>query len=158
MEDYWVVKLDSSGLIQWQKSYGGTNNDAARQIQQTMDGGFILSGYTLSNNIDVSGNHGSEDYWVVKLASITSINLADRKTYFNLYPNPTSRSIQLEVSEGELDQIKIIGVLDNRLISVDNYVNGNQKNIDVSTLPEGIYFVQIKTAEGILTKKIIVRR
>jgi len=67
--DYWVVKLNSLGIIEWQKSLGGTEDDIARSVQQTSDGGYIIAGYTFSNNGDVSGNHGSYDYWVVKLDS-----------------------------------------------------------------------------------------
>ncbi|MGB4230357.1 MAG: hypothetical protein WBJ63_07370 [Bacteroidales bacterium] len=67
--DYWVVKLDSSGTIQWQKCLGGTDNDEAKSIQQTSDGGYIVAGETWSNDGDVSGNHGIVDSWIVKLNS-----------------------------------------------------------------------------------------
>src|SRR4051794_1392598 len=53
--------------ITWQKSLGGTDNDIANSIQQTTDGGYIVAGETQSTNGDVTGNHGSYDYWVVKL-------------------------------------------------------------------------------------------
>ena len=65
--DYWVVKLDNSGTIQWQKALGGSGNDEAHSIQQTYDGGYIVSGTSGSNDGDVTGNHGGSDYWVVKL-------------------------------------------------------------------------------------------
>jgi hypothetical protein len=65
--DYWMVKLSSLGTIEWQKSLGGTYNDQAQSIQQTIDGGYIVAGYSYSNDGDVSGNHGAHDYWVVKL-------------------------------------------------------------------------------------------
>jgi hypothetical protein len=73
--DYWVVKLDSSGDIQWQKCLGGSNIDCASSIQQTSDEGFIVAGYAYSNNGDVSGNHGSFDYWVVKLIINTETDI-----------------------------------------------------------------------------------
>ncbi|HHZ64519.1 MAG TPA: hypothetical protein EYN51_03310, partial [Flavobacteriales bacterium] len=65
--DYWVVKLDVSGNISWQKSLGGSNTDWAYSIQQTTDGGYIVAGYSESNDGDVTGNHGTSDYWIVKL-------------------------------------------------------------------------------------------
>ena len=65
--DYWIVKLDPSGNITWQKSLGGSGNDEARSIQQTTDGGYIVAGYSDSNDGDVTGNHGASDYWIVKL-------------------------------------------------------------------------------------------
>lgn len=69
--DYWVVKLNSSGGITWQKNYGGSGEDYAESIRQTADGGFIVAGYTYSSaNGDVTGtSHGSLDYWVVRLDS-----------------------------------------------------------------------------------------
>jgi len=65
--DYWIVKLDASGTIQWQKSLGGSSNDNANFIQQTSDGGYIIAGESNSNDGDVTGNHGNFDYWIVKL-------------------------------------------------------------------------------------------
>jgi len=67
MWDYWIVKLDSSGNLTWQKSLGGTNNDVAYFIQQTDDGGYVISGYSESNDGDVAGNNGARDYWIVRL-------------------------------------------------------------------------------------------
>jgi len=67
--DFWVVKLDGNGNIQWQKCLGGSTHDAPFSIQQTSDGGYIVAGCTYSNDGDVSGNHGKDDFWVVKLDS-----------------------------------------------------------------------------------------
>jgi hypothetical protein len=66
-EDYWIVKLDAIGNISWQKCFGGSSADYGSEIQQTTDGGYIVAGFTLSNNGDVSGNHGLYDCWVIKL-------------------------------------------------------------------------------------------
>ncbi len=65
--DAWIVKLDSNGVIQWQKSLGGTSMDGAGSIKQTAEGGYIIAGGSKSNNGDVSGNHGGDDGWIVKL-------------------------------------------------------------------------------------------
>ncbi len=72
-EDYWVVKLDSSGAIQWQKTYGGSKDDEARSIIQTSDGGYIVAGYSNSTDGDVTGNKGGFDHWIVKLDNTGSI-------------------------------------------------------------------------------------
>ncbi len=71
--DFWVVKLNGSGAIQWQKCLGGSFEEQAYSIQQTTDGGYIVSGLTGSNDGDVIGNHGSSDYWVVKLSNVGAI-------------------------------------------------------------------------------------
>ncbi|UOK41786.1 MULTISPECIES: T9SS type A sorting domain-containing protein [Flavobacterium] len=72
--DYWVIKLTNSGSIDWKKSFGGTGNEIADSIVQTTDGGYIIAGTSSSNNGDVSENHGSSDYWIVKLNSIGVID------------------------------------------------------------------------------------
>ena len=65
--DYWIIKLDSTGNLQWEKSYGGSDNERSTAVQQTLDGGYIATGLSYSNDGDVGGNNGSDDFWVVKL-------------------------------------------------------------------------------------------
>lgn len=65
--DYWVVKVDASWSIQWQKNLGGSLAEIAGKLLQTTDGGYLLSGTSTSSNADVSGNYGSSDIWMVKL-------------------------------------------------------------------------------------------
>lgn len=67
--DLWLVKLDSLGNLQWQRSFGGTQQDLGRSVLQTADKGYLVCGVTLSNNGDVSGNHGLEDAWLIKTDS-----------------------------------------------------------------------------------------
>jgi uncharacterized delta-60 repeat protein len=71
--DAWVVKLNASGDIMWQKCLGGSYEDSVYSIQQTSDGGYIAAGSTNSNNGDVIGNHGRYDAWVVKLNALGGI-------------------------------------------------------------------------------------
>jgi hypothetical protein len=65
--DYWIVKLDEASNILWEKSFGGTSSEEALSIDQTTDGGYIVAGYSYSIDGDVSGNHGNDDYWILKL-------------------------------------------------------------------------------------------
>jgi len=65
--DYWVVKVDSSGNIEWSKCLGGSSVEFADGIDIAKDSGYFCQGYTGSNDGDVTGNHGFYDYWVVKL-------------------------------------------------------------------------------------------
>jgi len=71
--DIWVLKLDSQGNIQWQKTYGGWSLEAPETIQQTSDGGYILVGLTQSFGF------GPQDILIIKLDSQGNIQWA--KTY-----------------------------------------------------------------------------
>jgi uncharacterized protein YuzE len=73
--DYWVLKLDTNGNVTWQKTYGGTNMDQANSIHETLDGGYIVAGYTDSFN----ASFGVSDYWVLKLDA--NGNVVWQKTY-----------------------------------------------------------------------------
>lgn len=67
--DYWVVKLDTKGEIQWQKTLGGKYVDELKSIEQTLDEGYILGGYSNSpeSGDKAQANYGLGDYWIVKL-------------------------------------------------------------------------------------------
>ena len=66
-QDFWVLKLDSNGEMEWQEALGGSAVDFAVSIATTPDGGYIAAGHTFSSDGDVTLNHGSIDAWVVKL-------------------------------------------------------------------------------------------
>ena len=78
--DYWMVKLDAKGNIQFQKTFGGKYEDELKSMEQTKDGGYLLGGYsnspssvstsianTLSSGNKAQDNIGVGDFWVLKL-------------------------------------------------------------------------------------------
>ncbi|HKR05119.1 MAG TPA: T9SS type A sorting domain-containing protein [Bacteroidia bacterium] len=75
-DDYWIVKTDSLGNIQWDKDLGGTGGEFPRTLWQTADRGYILGGESSSgisgdrtqNNWDSTGY--TADYWIIKIDSL----------------------------------------------------------------------------------------
>lgn len=67
--DYWLVKLNDVGDIEWQKSYGGLYADMLRSVEETTDKGFIIGGYSNSpeSGNKAKPNFGMGDYWILKL-------------------------------------------------------------------------------------------
>jgi len=67
--DYWVLKLDSNGAIEWQNVFGGTGEDILTSLVETSTGDYIIGG---NSNSPISGNKtenavGLNDYWIVKI-------------------------------------------------------------------------------------------
>jgi hypothetical protein len=61
--DFYLVKTDSVGTLQWNKTYGGAGSDRARSVVQTSDGGYAIAGDTNSSGA------GGYDFWLVRTDS-----------------------------------------------------------------------------------------
>jgi len=59
-DDFWLVKTDAEGIEQWNRIFGGEDDDIASSVRQTSDGGYIIAGRTESYGA------GSYDFWLVK--------------------------------------------------------------------------------------------
>lgn len=89
-DDIWVIRLSSSGAIQWQRTYGGAQNDYGKAVSQTADGGFIVAGSTQSY-----GHGTTYNEWVLRLASDGSI------IWQNTYGGSTSPATPDAVDEAQ---------------------------------------------------------
>jgi hypothetical protein len=58
--DFWLVKTNSSGHMEWNMTYGGSAYDGAKSLVTTSDGGYALVGSTLSFGF------GGGDFWLIK--------------------------------------------------------------------------------------------
>jgi gliding motility-associated-like protein len=63
----WVVKLTCKQEIQWQKIFGGNAGDYGVFVEQKSDKSYVIAGNANSNDGDVSGNKGGQDFWTFKL-------------------------------------------------------------------------------------------
>lgn len=61
--DIWLIKTDSSGNLQWDKTYGGAGDDYGWNLEKTSDGGYLITGYTTSYG------SGMNDGWIIKVDS-----------------------------------------------------------------------------------------
>ncbi len=73
--DYWIVKTDDRGVMDWNRRYGGNKQDRLWAAQETPDGGYILAGVSNSDAGPQKSdlNRGYEDYWIIKVDSIGDI-------------------------------------------------------------------------------------
>ncbi|MBB6369252.1 T9SS type A sorting domain-containing protein [Chryseobacterium shigense] len=155
--DYWIAKIDNLGNLQWQKCLGGSNVEYLSSIEQTNDDGYIISGGSFSTNGDVSGNHGSLDFWIVKLhpaqLGVSENTLIDKPL---LYPNPAKDHVFLDRLPGET----VVSITDRsgRKLFSQKY-NDEKITVHTAQFINGVYFVQVQhKGEIILSEKIIIER
>lgn len=77
--DFWISKFSSKNILEWQKTFGGSQEDRAAGIIQTRDTGFAVLGFSKSSDLDVSVNGGAQDFWLIKLSN--SGNLLWEKSF-----------------------------------------------------------------------------
>jgi hypothetical protein len=155
--DYWIIKLSSIGNIEWQRRFGGNNNDRLLSIQQTSDLGYILAGETKSMDHDVVGihNNGSSTYyydmWIVKISPTVKIENFNDDNLIQIYPNPTNSILNIDVPSDFLNQQYQIVTIFGQIINAD-IISKEHNQLNVNHLPKGIYFLQI----GNRSKKFVV--
>ncbi len=71
--DFWIIKINSTGKLLWQKTLGGVKEDVPFDIALSADGGYVIAGETGSVDGDVTNNHGQTDFWVVKLSTVGTL-------------------------------------------------------------------------------------
>ena len=117
--DYWLLKFDATGQEQWQRVYGGSNDDRGEDILTTNDGGFAIVGSSKSNDNDVTSNAGSNDFWLAKLNASGEIQWEKSLGYAG---SDSAFSVIQTQDNGYL----ISGVLD---VSASNGAGNNRANM-----------------------------
>ena len=156
--DFWVVKINNSGDLIWEKNYGGSQIDEAFSILKTVDNHYIIVGNSRSNDINIAENNGSADIWIIKID--VDGNLIWEKNYGgSSFENSTkiitstnggflitgsSRSEDLDVSNNK-------GNKDVWVIKINDLGNLEwQKNIGGSELDEANSILELQNGALIL--------
>jgi hypothetical protein len=144
--DAWLVKINTSGNILWQKTIGGNLNDTAYDIIQTNDFGFLI---LCSSESSISGekseiSRGNLDYWILKLEP-DSLSNHDNEflNQLSIYPNPTNNNVTINY-DVSLDKASILiyNVL-GQLITKTNLSQISEKQIPIEG-QNGVYFIEIE--------------
>ncbi len=139
--DYWLVKIDSSGSLQWQKILGGSSGDQGQCVRQTSDGGYILTGCSLSTDGDVTGVHAlSVDAWLVKLAPYVAIEEEENNLSINIFPNPSNGNFNISGLQGE-NEIEIYNCIGELIYKTKT--KNNIEFVSLNELAKGIYFCRV---------------
>ncbi len=153
--------MDSLGNLEWEKSLGSYGDEEASSIQQRIDGGFIIAGSTeTSNEFDVSGNHGSFDFWIVKLSPFTvstkELNITLKE--LTIYQDLSELQITFFSKKSSTARLNIFDLKGKNLFhNIINVSQGvNKDKINCANFSRGIYFLEIVSENGTLTKRFSI--
>jgi hypothetical protein len=108
--------------------------------------------------VDVIDSHGCNHTTTVTINSANGIYEENNNNAIQLFPNPCNGVFMIQSGFGQLinGKIEIVNVLGDKIFSYT--IDSNRSSIDISTQSNGIYFLQLKTENGISNKKIIINK
>lgn len=169
-DDIFLCKLDNAGNLGWAKQAGDSLNDVANSVALSAAGNLHIAGYffsldltitSLLQNADTSAS--TEDIFIAKTDIITVTDEIENHNdgNFVLFPNPASSELIIDNGKWKIEQVEIYNSIGEKVfppplspLSFRRGVGGEVK-LNVSSFSQGIYFVRIKTSEGIRTTKFV---
>lgn len=172
--DLWLLKLDSAGEIEWQKSYGGSGHDFNPRLFQTPEGNFFVGANSSSG---ISGNknevsRGLGDYWIFEISPTGDIlwqktiggDNGDTFSDFEVTPDggyllagasASKISGEKTVATRGFDDVWLVKVSKKGEIQWQNAYGGNNTDIpeDISRSPDSGYWIGAMSGSDISSDK-----
>jgi hypothetical protein len=160
-----VAKIDSAGTLKWLTVSSGTGAAIGKDITIADDGAILITG-DMGSGTSYFGPHAvtqSAGVFVAKLldVDVTGTSEKEKEQALHLYPNPSGGIFSISY-KGKTEEKLIIEICNShgQLIwkSVENNTGAEfRKEVDLSSSPKGIYFLHLRSDEGVLVKKIVLQ-
>ncbi len=179
-QDYWIVKISSTGTKQWDKRFGGSAAEELCTVLVTSDGGYLLGGRSDSGigGDKSQASQGGTDYWLVKLSAsggtlaATKLSQASKTVKkpeiesalnrLQAYPNPFKEELTIDFTSQKAEQVQI-KVYDLQGIEIKNLFEakaeaGRRYELIWQTTLEkaGIYVIRLTTSDSVENQKVIL--
>jgi len=177
--DIFIVKYEGNGNVLWAKSVGGNSYDGIYSLTIDVSDNILMAGEFRSptiifgsDTLSSVGISGGYDMIVAKLSSVTGMEIpsAAAQSDILIYPNPSSGKFTVSLCHAEFvsasnqtlkqvqGDIAIYNVLGEKAGSWQLAAGKKEIMIDISSQPEGIYFIQVKTEQGVAGRKLIIQK
>ncbi len=118
------------------------------------DAGDIRSGFYDKHNDKAYFGRSDGQIFILKFDTGSGINDVDLSNKLSVYPNPVVKDLTIDFPLSGRKTGAVYNVIGSRLMTFD-IVDGNNLNLDVSSLPKGVYILNLETSEGRASKKFI---
>ena len=160
--DVYLIKMNPHGEALWTRTYGDPGVDAARSVQQTADGGYVIAGKTASFGA------GGWDVYLIKTDSSGNVAVAESKASparapaltLSCKPNPSCGSVTISLSPSiPLSLSPVLRIYDSqgRLV-LSRPVSTSSFPLSTSNLPSGAYFIRLDAAGRHATSRLVVQQ
>lgn len=135
--DYWILKLNNSGSLEWSRYFGGNFTDTPYGVIQTDDSGYMVVGSSDSEDTDISSNIGTYDFWVIKVSP--------------------SGDLVWETSFGgsQIDEARGIVKVDDGSYIIAGDTRSNDNNISQNKGAADLWLIKISPSGNIIWEKTI---
>jgi len=170
--DAMIAKFNPVGTLIWATYYGGPQYDFGADLEVSKSNMIYLTGWTQSDTgIATPGSfqpnyspgiddYSADDAFLAKFSQdmSTGILMLYDKLNILLYPNPSSDYFNIEApAKSSIEFLNIKGQLI-KALSISSAKISQQTDlwhVDISTLPSGVYVVEVKTEKGMVVKKFV---
>lgn len=145
-----LIKTERDGTILWDKTWGGL----MRHLEEPTPGRFVLSGYKTQFPNPSEAQVVVFDTTTLPFDTTGITNLNNPAINISLYPNPVTDELHITSSGIFIQQVNIINALGQQVDQLS--CNSPATQISFTGLSRGIYLVQVYTAQGVVTRKVLV--
>jgi hypothetical protein len=155
-----ISKIDSNGVFIWSEQGKGMFENSAKSLSLDLNYNAYITGY-FSSDTTFFGPFGLTAYpytggaFIVKYGNNNSSTFVNENTLheqLSIYPNPTTTTFTITSTE-KIKEVRMYNVLGYEILK--QVQNDQSATIDISSVSQGIYFVEIKTEKGIVRKKVV---
>ncbi len=157
--DYWLLAIDSSANILFQKTIGGSNWDSMHKLFFTSPNSVLMTGFS---NSPVSGEKtippfGTEDLWFVQAELSVGVEENIYSSTYHIYPNPVGNYLHIENKNRILQQIIITDISGKQILKQNVEDNKEQIQISTESFVQGFYLLHLTDINNIKTVLKLVK-